>query len=430
MIEEMFPDMEEKEKIYLSLHLLGSRVAVSATDIFEMQPSQTVYEITKALVAEFEKISCVMFEDREALEHALFIHINSSLYRYQYGIQMGDDISEDIIREYPDLFEITKIASRYIEKQIGMPIPDGEIAYLALHFGAHLSIEKKDDATLRILIVCANGISTGNMLKREVQKMIPAARIVDVTAAASLQNAQKICDVIISTVALKCLVPVIKVHPILTEQDRKTILEHPKIKGKAALIGADQIFEIVKPFIDEKKQGKAKKALADYFSAMEEEKEEKKMVTSGSLLEMLPLSHIKIHEEEYRWMQSIQEAGKCLVENGSIDSKYLDAIISQIRYYGPYMFITPRVILAHAKPEEGVNFLDISLHIFKNSVEYSDFHKANIVIVLATKDQESHLKLLKDIVTIFSIQTRIDDLLQMENESQVQAYLRDILNNN
>lgn len=57
---------------------------------------------------------------------------------YRFGIQTADVMSKDIIREYPDLFEITKIVSNYIEKQIGLPIPDGEIAYLALHFGSHL----------------------------------------------------------------------------------------------------------------------------------------------------------------------------------------------------------------------------------------------------------------------------------------------------
>lgn len=58
----------------------------------------------------------MQFEDEEELDRALFVHINSSLYRYQYGIQLIDSMSEDIIREYPDLFDITKIVSKYIER--------------------------------------------------------------------------------------------------------------------------------------------------------------------------------------------------------------------------------------------------------------------------------------------------------------------------
>ena len=175
---------------------LGARVAVASDDIFESRPNQTVYEITKALVAEFERIACVNFEKREELERALFIHINASLYRYQFGIQTADVMSSDIIREYPDLFEITKVVSKYIEQQLGMPIPDGEVAYLALHFGSQLSVSAPKSDTLRILIVCANGISTGNMLKRELQKMLPSAEIAGVCASSSVQNIQ-ICVILL-----------------------------------------------------------------------------------------------------------------------------------------------------------------------------------------------------------------------------------------
>lgn len=58
----------------------------------------------------------MQFEDEEELGRTLFVHINSWLYRYQYGIQLIDSMSEDIIREYPDLFDITKIVSKYIEQ--------------------------------------------------------------------------------------------------------------------------------------------------------------------------------------------------------------------------------------------------------------------------------------------------------------------------
>ena len=92
-----------------------------------------VYEITKALIAEFERTACIIFEDKEELERALFTHINSSLYRYQYGIHIMNSMSDDIMREYKDLFEITKIVSKYIEQQIGLPIQDSEIAYLAMN---------------------------------------------------------------------------------------------------------------------------------------------------------------------------------------------------------------------------------------------------------------------------------------------------------
>ena len=83
--------------------------------------------------------------------------------------------------------------------------------------------------------------------------------------------------------------------------------------------------------------------------------------------------------------------------------------------------------MAHATPEDGVRHLGVSIYVFKDSVAFSDFHRANIVIILAAEDQERHLKILKDIVSIFSIQTRIDDLIQMEQEQEVWDYLSNMI---
>lgn len=430
LIRKYFPNLEEKEQIYLCLHLLGARVAVASNDIFEYNSNQTVYEMTKALIAEFERTACVIFEDKEELGRALFIHINSSLYRYQYGIQIINSMSEDIIREYPDLFEITRIVSRYIEQQIGLPIRDAEIAYLALHFGAHLSIAPSETTAPRILIVCANGISTGNMLKRELQKLLPGARIVGTVSAERVSNAQNICDLIVSTVKLKSVIPVIQVHPILTASDREAILK--RVKDRPSMIDIEHIFNIVKPYLAEKDYAEVRRELEGYYTEYSRKNmEEMRKNYSRGLLDILPAEHIGIHEgdADCRWTQALYESGECLVEKGIIERRYMDSIISSIRYYGPYMFISSSVILAHAKPEDGVRHLGLSLHLCQKPVKFSDFHEASVILVLAAVDQESHLKILKDILNVFTIEARVDDLVHKKDPEEVLRYIRGVLEN-
>lgn len=163
LIEEEFPNLIEKEKIYLCLHLLGSRVSMNTMDVFNNYSKESNYELSKALVAEFEKVACVKFEDKDDLEKALYYHLNTSMYRFQYGIQVGNPMLEDVVREYSELFDLTKIVCHYLEQQIGLPVPEGEVAYLTLHFGAHLQKEEEQNEKIRVLIVCTNGISSGNM---------------------------------------------------------------------------------------------------------------------------------------------------------------------------------------------------------------------------------------------------------------------------
>lgn len=427
LVEKYFPNLCEKEKTYLCLHLLGGRIATVSEDIFENTSNERAYEIAKALVSEFEKVACVTFERREELERQLFIHINASLYRYQYGIQSLDSLNVDIIREYPDLFEITKIVSRYMEKQIGVSVPDTEVAYLALHFGAFLPIPNNKSERIRVLIVCANGISTGNMLKRELTKMFPEVEVVGVESTSTMVNAQTRCEIVVSTVKIKSVVPVIQVHPILTGRDKALLARHFKMMNNGSYVNVNELFSVMKPFIIEEKQEQAKKCLEEYLYQSRPDTCIDLQRHQKDLLSVLDEPRIKIYGDEYTWTQALRISGDYLLEAGSIQSPYIDSIISQLQYYGPYMFIAPRVILAHSKPEIGVCRLDCSVHLFKKPVAFSEKERANVVIILAAEDQESHLKILRDIMTLFEEDMAVDEMLQMNTSQEILAYFEKIL---
>lgn len=426
LCKKYFPDLDPEEQLYLSLHLLGSRVNLVPEEFFESKSQNDVYDLTTALISEFEKTACVRFDNPRELERALFIHLNTSLYRYRFGIQIGNIFGDDVIKEYPDLFAITKTAARRLEKQIGFPIPDSEIAYLTLHFGGFLKITKSQSDQLRILIVCVNGLSTGNMIKREVQKLLPFAKIVDVVAAIGLTNAQDICDLIISTVKISSVVPSITIHPVLTEFDRRSILTHRLVAPRNVALQRRQIFQVVRPYVRPEDYDALLQDLTAYIQndTLEEQNDTPE---EYDLLNILDTSRIHIFAEKYQWQNSIRMTGNCLVNNSSIEPQYLETIISQLHYYGPYMFLTDDVILAHAKPEDGVNCLDISLGIFCTPVKFSEYREAKLVIILAVEDQEKHLKILQDILRLISDSESMEQLFQCASALEVIAILQQLL---
>ena len=427
LVCKYFPKLEETEKIYLCLHLLGSRITMATDDIFEERANQSVYGLTKALVTEFEKVACVQFEDREELERALFVHISTSMYRYQYGIQIGNPMGNDIIREYPNLFEITKLASKYLERMIGMPIPDGEVAYLALHFGAYLKVSAKKEEKLRVLIVCVNGISTGNMIKREVRQLLPDAEIAGVVAAVDVFNAQDICDIVISTVWIKTVLPLIIVHPILTDEDRKNILGHERVRFSARNNVAETLFRVVKKYVDAENHERLKRDILECLQSQPEMNDCPELLKDYGILERLSADKIVITDRQMLWQEAVRTAGEPLVKKHSIEQRYIETIISQTMFYGTYMFLTDRIMLAHAKPEDGVNRVDISFALFKSGIPFESGKTANIIIVLAAEDQEKHLKILNDIMKIAQKDEKSEYLLTSDSAEELIDNLRELL---
>lgn len=113
---------------------------------------------------------------------------------------------------------------------------------------------------------------------------------------------------------------------------------------------------------------------------------------------------------------------------GSIEQRYLDNIIMQLQYYGPYMFLNDSVLLAHAKPEDGVNALDVAISVFKDPILFSGERKAKVIIVLAAEDQEKHLTILQDILEIVSDEKILESIIESNTEMEVFGTIKQNLN--
>ncbi len=68
------------------------------------------------------------------------------------------------------------------------------------------------------------------MLKHEIERLLPEAEIVDIVSAVDINQLEGKCDLIISTVRIRSLIPVPVVHPILTNEDRRYILNHSPVR--------------------------------------------------------------------------------------------------------------------------------------------------------------------------------------------------------
>lgn len=401
LAENEFGHLSISEKIYLTLHLLGSRLQALPIDIFNADENQEPYELAKALVSEFSRIACIEFEHPEEIERSIFVHLKSSLYRYRYGTQLGNPLIDDIKDQYPELFEITKKAAEYLIQQVGVPINDNEIAYLTLHFGAHIRPNQMADS-MRILIVCPNGISTGNMLRGEVSALVPDADAIQVISLSELEAVKDGYDVIISTAYIGNQPDILLVHPILTDTDRIQILKKCMRTVGKTHITAENIFDVVKKFIPENMHPQAKKDIRLHLEDFSMVPYPPLKDNKRGLLSFLDKHSIRFKKTASDWKSAIRIACEPLLEDGSIETSYMEGIIDQTCTLGPYMFLSKDVMLAHTKSEAGANKLGLAVTLFKEAVPFPKEKSAKLIFVLSAEDQIKHLKILKDIMKLLS----------------------------
>ncbi len=439
VVRRYFSELEDTEQIYLTLHFLGGRLVSYSREEADKAENESILEIAKNLVAEFERRACVIFEQKEDLIKNLYQHITSSIYRYRFGIQIGNTMAEDIKREYLYIFDTVRAAVQVLEQQIGLQISDSEVAYLALHFGANLENAKQDEHELRILVVCMNGVATGNMISHELKRILPRAKVVGVVSVSDMVNPHNICDIIIASAKVKALVPVIIVNPILNDFDRKNILRHPLIRSRYGFVDLDALFKAVRKYVYTEKHTEFKHELEKFFIRQREEKQSLLNPNVWQLTDFLTEDRIIFlerdgtkrgemrsdHDENIpRWRRALYNTSSILVERGSINDNYVECIIKRLIEAGPYMFVTDDLVLAHAKPENGVNHLDFSIGIAPEGILFECEKRARIVFCLAVEDQQKHIGILRDIRKVLAKTTQIDELVKAKTAYQVCEIIR------
>ncbi|ASN07292.1 PTS ascorbate transporter subunit IIA [Virgibacillus necropolis] len=131
---------------------------------------------------------------------------------------------------------------------------------------------------------------------------------------------------------------------------------------------------------------------------------------------------IQIASEVDSWEDAIKKAAEPLIKKNYINQHYVQAMIKSVKKLGPYIVIAPGIAIAHARPEEGVMKMGISLLKIDHCIPFSDNgHHVSLVFVLAALDSTSHLNILSKLAEVLSDDERMS---QIKNASSVDQILQ------
>lgn len=160
------------------------------------------------------------------LVDGLSVHLWSAIVRIRQGLPARSLMLDQIRDSYPDLFRKSRRAAMVLEQELDARIPDGEVAFIASHFGAamlHLGERSARNVILRAGIICVAGIGVSYMMSSQVRQRFRGQLEVVVSDWNSPEEWEQF-DLIISSIPLEyegC--PVIRVEHILTEENYEAI---------------------------------------------------------------------------------------------------------------------------------------------------------------------------------------------------------------
>lgn len=214
----------ESELCYLTVHLAAKKDLRPAGQSASMEISSHVNTMVTEIVDRLYERYCVDFRKDLDLIMALSIHMVALETRIRFDLVLENPILEDIRQRFQLAFLMTQsCVNEVIQKYYGRSLNDDEIAYLALHINLALERIKTGPEKKNLLIICATGAGTSQLLKYEYgRRFRDTVGVIEVSDPRTVTAAQiERADYILSTIPLTLHTskPVLQVHPLIDESD-------------------------------------------------------------------------------------------------------------------------------------------------------------------------------------------------------------------
>lgn len=426
-------DWSEPELLFIALQLLSSNLLTAS--LAEDGETARLTAAIDHMLQTFEQLACITFNEKEQLIERLLFHLRPAYYRIKYGFPFDNPTLDIVVKEHGELHHLVKKSIHSLKALLKKDIPESECAYITMMIGGWL--QRQGDALSKrwkAVVVCPNGISVSKLLLETLRELFPEFIFLDAISVREFTDYALDYDLVFSTVFLNTDKKWILVKPLLSDEDKRRLrmrVSQELLGFNPMQIDLEQLIGVIQQHAAIENKSTLKTSLKRFFQIKSspyifEDRSREKPV----LADLLTSETILIHNSVSTWQDAIYLASTPLIDMESIDSGYVDAMIRLCDPLQPYFLIAPRVALPHARPEDGVFRLTMSMLCLKEGVEFAKGLTVNVVIVIAAVDQKQHLKALMQLNQLVSEPVNVTQIIQAENKESILHLIEKYSNSN
>ncbi|SHO51805.1 BglG family transcription antiterminator [Anaerocolumna xylanovorans] len=230
----------EAEIAYILLHISGSKIQsidLNGDKDNDRAVSEELLELINEMVNVYDRDSSYELKQDEEFIMGLLAHLKPTFIRLKNGLSITNPLLLQIQETYPDIYGKCKAVGEYIEKKYGFSVPEDEIGYLVMHFGAagvRLLDKKESLRKVDLGIICVSGIGISRLMHSKLKNFLRDRVQIYTYGKEDLSpGVLKNLDFMISNVELEeAGADVLMVSPLLTDKELKQIDEKVKLYAK------------------------------------------------------------------------------------------------------------------------------------------------------------------------------------------------------
>ncbi|EOH93230.1 BglG family transcription antiterminator [Enterococcus pallens] len=387
-----------------------------------------LFSITVRIVASFERLSGVYINQKESFLEEFYSHLYGAYYRLIYDIPNVNPILDQLKKEYQDIFTIAKLSVQPLEEYAKRKFSEDEIGFITIYFGGEIKNHVEKAEKKKVILVCASGIGTANLLSIQLTSEVPEINVLGPYSKEEftlLEPSMNTIDLVLSTIHLETATnhPFMQIEPFLGIDQIRAIRKQlgTDITGYQIRHYMDGVLDIIENYATIHEEEKLRKELTNFIF-------NRTSVTAGGkpmLKDLLIEEHIQFLHSVGDWKEAIQLASEPLIQGKQIETRYVEQMIEDVEKFGPYVVIAPGVAIPHSRPENGVNQLGMSLLKLEEGVSFGEKGDVTLIFILATIDNSLHLKALAQLSEILSDETKTEELFKCENKQSIMDLIKE-----
>jgi len=434
ILGKLFKENDRKEKIkkvnllLITDLIMGIGVNGLKNDTFYKWINEEAV-VEKIIEKVSEMINLDLKEDR-ILITGLVDNLKSSIYRISNDIQIINSVFKDLILNRDKNITIVKKAIEETEKEFKINFTDYEIASMAYQIKSSIKRTKRKNIK-KVLLICGLGYGSSKILEESLKENyeLDIVDIIPYYLADDLIPGYKEVDFILSTIEIHRQfevsygIPIIKINPIMQEEDFERLTEYGIEKNKAN-VSLKKLISIIESNAEINDKQKLIDSLKDEF--------EDKIVndiqkTGHTLRKLLKKENVKFIERAEDWKEAILQSGNLLVSNRKVTLEYIKEMIELVEKHGPYIVIEEGIAMPHAGISENVLETGISLLVVKEKVALPEGRNANIFLSFAAKNKNDNIDIMNDLFELITKHKFIDEVSKMKSYGQFEQYFKEVI---
>lgn len=238
--EEFQIEIPDIEIAYILLHIKGSKLQYIDEDEIETEDQrerQDILSFINDMIDVYDANIAYELKQDEEFIAGLLAHLQPTYVRLKNHMIISNPLLQQIKETYPDIYERSVKVGRLIKERYGFKVPEEEIGFLAMHFGAasvRLENQKESKRKVDIGIVCASGIGISRLMLSKLKRFLKdRADLVTYGNEDLTPFLLQKMDFMISSINLDNIdADIIRVSPLLIEKDLERIDAKVRIYAK------------------------------------------------------------------------------------------------------------------------------------------------------------------------------------------------------